>query len=129
MTFQIGNSANTSSLGMYVIRRTSFFNKRFSASLAVKENSVSKTIQLDGKQIVQDLKEELENQVSEVSPLLPPKYEPKYIENKWYQFWNTRGLFLPHHERQTERQAYTAVASPVKITSELNLNDALLASF
>ncbi|MFW6279134.1 MAG: valine--tRNA ligase [Bacillota bacterium] len=54
---------------------------------------------------------------------LPKTYEPKKVEDKWYEFWEEEGLFSA--EVDPERKAYSIVMPPPNITGELHMGHAL----
>ena len=50
------------------------------------------------------------------------KYDPKCIEDKWYQFWNDHHLFA---SKPDNRQAYTIVIPPPNVTGVLHMGHML----
>jgi valyl-tRNA synthetase len=53
---------------------------------------------------------------------LSKNYEPKAIEQKWYEHWNDKGYF---HSEPDERPAYTIVMPPPNVTGVLHMGHAL----
>jgi valyl-tRNA synthetase len=53
----------------------------------------------------------------------PPRYDPKPIEGKWYQYWESKGLFRA--DNQSEEKAFTIVIPPPNITGSLHVGHAL----
>lgn len=53
---------------------------------------------------------------------LSKNYEPKAIEQKWYEHWNNKGYF---HSVPDERPAYTIVMPPPNVTGVLHMGHAL----
>ncbi len=53
---------------------------------------------------------------------LSKNYEPKAIEQKWYEHWNNKGYF---HSEPDERPAYTIVMPPPNVTGVLHMGHAL----
>ncbi len=53
---------------------------------------------------------------------LSKNYEPKAVEQKWYQHWNDKGYF---HSEPDERPAYTIVMPPPNVTGVLHMGHAL----
>ena len=73
---------------------------------------------------------------TEVSPAISSAFEPKIIETKWYQFWETQGLFKPevalqaHWEAKnqpvpTQPETYSIVIPPPNVTGTLHMGHAL----
>ncbi len=54
---------------------------------------------------------------------LPPQYNPKEVEDKWYRFWEKNGFFNARIDRK--KKAYTIVIPPPNITGELHMGHAL----
>ncbi|NOX96495.1 MAG: valine--tRNA ligase [Nitrospirae bacterium] len=57
---------------------------------------------------------------------LPTKYDPKPVEEKWYQFWEEKGYF--HAEVNSEKEPYCIVIPPPNITGSLHMGHALNSS-
>lgn len=55
--------------------------------------------------------------------VLAKQYNPKEIENKWYQFWEDNTVF--HSEPDTTRKPYTIVIPPPNVTGVLHMGHAL----
>jgi len=53
---------------------------------------------------------------------LSKNYEPKAIEQKWYEYWNNKGYF---NSVPDERPAYTIVIPPPNVTGVLHMGHAL----
>ncbi len=53
---------------------------------------------------------------------LSKNYEPQSAEQKWYDYWNTKGYF---HSVPDERPAYTIVMPPPNVTGVLHMGHAL----
>lgn len=53
---------------------------------------------------------------------LSKNFEPKAIEQKWYEHWNNKGYF---HSEPDERPAYTIVMPPPNVTGVLHMGHAL----
>ena len=54
---------------------------------------------------------------------LPTKYNPKEVEDKWYQFWEEGNFF--HSEPDTGKRPYTIVIPPPNVTGALHMGHAL----
>ncbi len=54
---------------------------------------------------------------------IPKNYDPKEIENKWYQFWEENKYF--HADPDQEGQPFTIVMPPPNVTGTLHLGHAL----
>jgi valyl-tRNA synthetase len=54
---------------------------------------------------------------------LPKIYDPQDIEGKWYQFWQSNGLF--HAEATSDKPPYAIVIPPPNITGSLHIGHAL----
>lgn len=50
------------------------------------------------------------------------KYDPKSIEDKWYQFWNDHHLFASHPDN---RKPFTIVIPPPNVTGVLHMGHML----
>ena len=55
--------------------------------------------------------------------LLSTQYNPKEIENKWYRFWEEKGVF--HSIPDSSRKPYTIVIPPPNVTGVLHMGHAL----
>ena len=51
------------------------------------------------------------------------KYDPKTVEEKWYRFWEEKGLF--HSEVDRNRTPYTIVIPPPNVTGVLHMGHGL----
>ena len=58
---------------------------------------------------------------------LPKAYEPKKVENKIYQFWQSSGFFNPDKLPSRHKKPYTIVIPPPNVTGELHMGHALNA--
>ncbi|MDR4510011.1 MAG: valine--tRNA ligase [Candidatus Brocadiaceae bacterium] len=54
---------------------------------------------------------------------LSPQYSPKEIEDKWYHFWEKRGVF--HSQPEPAKKSYSIVIPPPNITGVLHMGHAL----
>ncbi|ODS32158.1 MAG: valyl-tRNA synthase [Candidatus Scalindua rubra] len=54
---------------------------------------------------------------------IPTKYNPKEVEDKWYQFWEKGNFF--HSEPNPSERPYTIVIPPPNITGVLHMGHAL----
>lgn len=54
---------------------------------------------------------------------LSPRYNPKDVEEKWYQWWCDQGLFAP--SGKAERPRFSIVMPPPNVTGVLHLGHAL----
>ena len=50
-------------------------------------------------------------------------YDPKEVEEKWYQFWETNRYF--HADVDDERETFTIVIPPPNVTGQLHMGHAL----
>ncbi len=55
--------------------------------------------------------------------ILEKNYDPKAIEDKWYDTWVGRKYF--HAERDKEKKPFTIVMPPPNITGQLHMGHAL----
>jgi len=61
-----------------------------------------------------------------MSEQLPKAYEPKEVEERWYDFWLRQGYFTPkidHHQKP-----FVIIMPPPNVTGELHLGHALTAT-
>ncbi|MBI4336016.1 MAG: class I tRNA ligase family protein, partial [Candidatus Omnitrophica bacterium] len=54
---------------------------------------------------------------------IPPVYDPKTTEEKWYKFWEDNKLF--HAGVNTDKKPYCVVIPPPNITGILHMGHAL----
>lgn len=54
---------------------------------------------------------------------LPSVYDPKEVEDKWYEFWEKENLF--HAEIDSKKQPFTIVIPPPNVTGQLHMGHAL----
>ncbi len=62
----------------------------------------------------------------ESNALLSKAYEPRQVEEKWYQFWLEKGYFTPKIDKS--KKPFVITMPPPNITGELHLGHALTAS-
>jgi valyl-tRNA synthetase len=53
---------------------------------------------------------------------IPSKYDPKIVEDKWYQYWMDQGFF---HSVPDNREPYTIVIPPPNVTGVLHMGHML----
>ncbi len=58
-----------------------------------------------------------------MSSNIPTRYNPKSIEEKWYDFWQKEGFFTA--QRNSKKKAYTIVIPPPNVTGILHMGHAL----
>ncbi len=54
---------------------------------------------------------------------LPPSYNPKEVEDKWYKIWEEKGLFEPTYDPQKPK--FSMVIPPPNVTGSLHIGHAL----
>ncbi|AEE91646.1 valyl-tRNA synthetase [Tepidanaerobacter acetatoxydans Re1] len=54
---------------------------------------------------------------------LPSVYDPKEVEDKWYEFWEKENLF--HAEIDSKKRPFTIVIPPPNVTGQLHMGHAL----
>ena len=54
---------------------------------------------------------------------LPPQYNPKDVEDKWYKLWEKKGFFQARIDKK--KKPYTIVIPPPNITGQLHMGHAL----
>lgn len=54
---------------------------------------------------------------------LPSVYNPKEVEDKWYEYWEKEELF--YAERDTNKRPFTIVIPPPNVTGQLHMGHAL----
>ena len=54
---------------------------------------------------------------------LPSVYDPKNVEDKWYEFWEGEGLFRA--EVDSNKEPFTIVIPPPNVTGQLHMGHAL----
>lgn len=54
---------------------------------------------------------------------IAPKYDPKPIESRWYQFWEQSGFFTPASDSAKEK--YVIILPPPNVTGVLHMGHAL----
>ena len=55
---------------------------------------------------------------------LPKAFEPKSVEDKWYQFWQEKGFF--HADADSPKPSYCIVMPPPNVTGVLHMGHALV---
>jgi len=55
------------------------------------------------------------------------RYDPKQVESKWYEFWETNGYFKPESDRNpnTAKKPYCITIPPPNVTGSLHIGHAL----
>ncbi|MGH7458514.1 MAG: valine--tRNA ligase [Longimicrobiaceae bacterium] len=63
----------------------------------------------------------------EMSEPLSPRYNPSEVEERWYGWWEERGLFspAPAEDGAAEREPYTVVIPPPNVTATLHMGHGL----
>jgi valyl-tRNA synthetase len=61
--------------------------------------------------------------VGDMLKKLPSIYNPKEVEDKWYEFWEKENLF--YAERDPHKQPFTIVIPPPNVTGQLHMGHAL----
>lgn len=54
---------------------------------------------------------------------IPPVYDPQTVENKWYRFWEEKGLF--HAQVTPGKPYFSIVIPPPNVTGQLHMGHAL----
>lgn len=54
---------------------------------------------------------------------IPPSYDPKKVEDKWYKIWEERGLFEPSFD--PSKPKFSIVIPPPNVTGSLHIGHAL----
>ncbi len=54
---------------------------------------------------------------------IPPRYNPKDVEGKWFEFWNKKGYFSA--EVSTDKKPYCIIIPPPNVTGILHMGHAL----
>lgn len=62
-------------------------------------------------------------QETQIQYKLPPQYNPKLVEEKWYRFWEESGFF--YADVNSDKPAYVIVIPPPNITGILHIGHAL----
>ena len=55
--------------------------------------------------------------------ILEKAYDPKPVEEKWYDFWIDKGLFVP--ELPSQKKKFSMVLPPPNVTGSLHMGHAL----
>tara|TARA_R110000787_G_scaffold3020_11_gene12221 strand:- start:23805 stop:26600 length:2796 start_codon:yes stop_codon:yes gene_type:complete len=63
-----------------------------------------------------------ENQCQRLSMTLDKNFDPAAIEARWYEHWETKGLFRPERD---DREPFTIVNPPPNVTGSLHIGHAL----
>ena len=58
---------------------------------------------------------------------LPSVYNPKKVEDKWYEFWERENLF--HADTNPDKKPFTIVIPPPNVTGQLHMGHALNNTF
>jgi len=58
-----------------------------------------------------------------MSKNLPSVYNPKEVEDKWYEFWEKENLF--YADRDSQKEPFTIVIPPPNVTGQLHMGHAL----
>ena len=58
-----------------------------------------------------------------MSKNLPSVYNPKEVEDKWYEFWEKENLF--YADRDPQKEPFTIVIPPPNVTGQLHMGHAL----
>ncbi len=66
------------------------------------------------------------NSVNHMSEQLSKSYDPKLVEEKWYQFWENNHLF--HANEQSKKPPYCIVMPPPNVTGVLHMGHALVST-
>lgn len=64
----------------------------------------------------------------ESSSTLPDNYDPKYVEEGWYEWWESNGFFLVNNEKAkvlSNSKRFTMVLPPPNVTGSLHIGHAL----
>ena len=56
---------------------------------------------------------------------IPKSYSPKYIEDKWYPFWEENGFFSPEANQSADAPIFSVVIPPPNVTGYLHMGHAL----
>ena len=59
----------------------------------------------------------------ETENMIPKVYDPKLFEKKWYDFWETSGLF--HAEVEKDKTPFSIVIPPPNVTGQLHMGHAM----
>ena len=59
----------------------------------------------------------------ETGNMIPKVYDPKLFEKKWYDFWETSGLF--HAEVEKDKKPFSIVIPPPNVTGQLHMGHAM----
>ncbi|HMM22842.1 MAG TPA: valine--tRNA ligase [Selenomonadales bacterium] len=54
---------------------------------------------------------------------IPTVYDPRSVEDKWYSYWEEKGLF--HAEVETDKTPFSIVIPPPNVTGQLHMGHAL----
>src|SRR5689334_22761607 len=55
--------------------------------------------------------------------ILPPAYDPKAVEGRWYEEWEKSGAFTA--SQKSEKPAFSMVIPPPNVTGSLHIGHAL----
>ncbi len=59
---------------------------------------------------------------------LSTRYDPKVVEEKWYQIWEQNGLFKPEYSNRDNATPYCITIPPPNVTGSLHMGHALCYS-
>jgi len=57
---------------------------------------------------------------------IPKAYDPRAVEERLYRFWEERGYFVPHIDRQ--RRPFTIIMPPPNVSGDLHLGSAMFVT-
>ena len=60
---------------------------------------------------------------------LPKAYDPRQSEARWYEFWETEGLFTASADPADERKPYAIAIPPFNVTGSLHMGHACRVTF
>lgn len=70
--------------------------------------------------------EECKKKLLEAKGEPPQKFEPKYCEEGWYEWWETQGFFKAHNG--TDKEKFVMMIPPPNVTGSLHIGHALTDS-
>jgi valyl-tRNA synthetase len=59
---------------------------------------------------------------------LPKAYEPADVEPRWYEFWQSEGVFRASVDPDDQRPAYVIALPPPNVTGSLHMGHALMGT-
>ena len=60
---------------------------------------------------------------------LPKAYDPRQSEARWYEFWETEGLFTASADPSDHRKPYTIAIPPFNVTGSLHMGHACRVTY